>query len=84
MGLASAGRTRCFAGPPNAARRAPAAVITSPMARATRASTWCEPQRGRATQEIDYGRRDVAGYVFGAPELVEGPAGHGSGVHRAL
>ena len=38
----------------------------------------------RATQEIDYGRRGVAGYVFGAPELVEGPAGHGSGVDRTL
>src|ERR1700757_1998143 len=38
----------------------------------------------RATQEINYGRRDVAGYVFGAPELVEGPSGHGSGVHRDL
>src|SRR6201996_5112259 len=41
-------------------------------------------QGARATQEIDYGRRDVAGYVFGAPELVEGPSGHGSGVHRDL
>jgi hypothetical protein len=29
----------------------------------------------RATQEIDHGRRGVAGYVFGAPALVEGPAG---------
>ena len=38
----------------------------------------------RATQKIDYGRRDVAGYVFGAPELVEGPAGHRSGVHSDL
>jgi hypothetical protein len=38
---------------------------------------------GRALQEIEYGRRGK-GYIFGAPELVEGLPGHGSGVHRAL
>ena len=39
MTLASAGRTRCFAGPPSAARRAPAAVITSAMASTTTAGS---------------------------------------------
>jgi transposase len=41
------------------------------------------PQAQRAKQEIDYGRRGK-GYVFGAPELVEGPAGHRGGLHRNL
>jgi transposase len=57
----------------------PQASQSDPGRRPVRAA-----EGARATQEIDYGRRDVAGDVFGAPELVEGPAGHRSGVHRDL
>ena len=32
------------------------------------------PKAGRAKQEIDYGRRGVAGYVFGALQPVSGEA----------
>ena len=32
------------------------------------------PQAERAKQEIDYGRRDVAGYVFGALQPATGAA----------
>jgi hypothetical protein len=32
------------------------------------------PQAERAKQEIDYGRRDVAGYVFGALQPATGEA----------
>ena len=32
------------------------------------------PRAERAKQEIDYGRRDVAGYVFGAPQPATGAA----------
>ena len=32
------------------------------------------PQAERAKQEIDYGRRDVAGYVFGALQPSSGAA----------
>lgn len=32
------------------------------------------PRAERAKQEIDYGRRDVAGYVFGALQPVTGTA----------
>jgi hypothetical protein len=32
------------------------------------------PRAGRARQEIDYGRRDVAGYVFGALRPATGAA----------
>ena len=32
------------------------------------------PEAERAKQEIDYGRRDVAGYVFGAPQPATGAA----------
>src|ERR1700740_1312507 len=55
----------------------PQASKSYPGQRVVRAS-----EGKRATQEIDYGRRGVAGYVVGAPELVEGPAGHGGGIDR--
>jgi hypothetical protein len=32
------------------------------------------PRAERAKQEIDYGRRDIAGYVFGALQPVSGAA----------
>ena len=57
----------------------PQASKSYPGQRLVRAS-----EAERATQAIDDGRRGVAGYVFGAPELVEGPAGHGSGLDRTL